>query len=87
MVKDHLYHLEPVFFVYTMPIHGIYHMVYVDHLHIHRIYVVHPWIYHVYVTLISTQYIHGKSMDIHGISFEVYTWNICGISMGIPEYS
>ena len=32
---------------------------------------VYPWIY----------------MDIHGISFDVYTWYICGISMDISGYS
>ncbi len=40
-------HLEPVFLVFTMYVHGIYH-VYVDHLHIHGIYVVYSWIYHVH---------------------------------------
>jgi hypothetical protein len=71
-------HLEPVISVYTTYIHGIYHA-YVDgismdipyHVYPHSIYMVYPWIY----------------MDIHGISFDVYTWYICGISMDIPGYS
>ncbi len=35
---------------------------------------------------ISTKYIPGISMDIHGISFDVYTWYIRGISMDIPIF-
>jgi hypothetical protein len=37
------------------------------------------------IACISTNYIHGISMDIHGISFDVYTWYIRGISMDIPS--
>jgi hypothetical protein len=35
---------------------------------------------------ISTSYIYGISMDIHGISFDVYTWYIRDISMDIPRF-
>ncbi len=35
---------------------------------------------------ISTKYISGISMYIHGISFYVYTWYIRGISMDIPSF-
>jgi hypothetical protein len=37
------------------------------------------------IPLISTNYIPGISMDMHGISFDVYTWYIRGISMDIPS--
>jgi hypothetical protein len=39
------------------------------------------------IPCMSTQYIHGISMDIHGISIDGYTWYIRGISMDIPGYS
>jgi hypothetical protein len=35
---------------------------------------------------ISTMYIRGISMDIHGISFDVYPWYIRRISMDIPRF-
>jgi hypothetical protein len=35
---------------------------------------------------ISTKYIRGIPMDIHGISFDIYTLYIRGISMGIPRF-
>jgi hypothetical protein len=35
------------------------------------------------IPCISTRYIRGISMDIHGISFDVYPWYIRGISMDI----
>jgi hypothetical protein len=79
-------------------LHGIYHVyvaiymesmdipcistgpIEVDTIHGISMDIMIPWIY--------TQYIHGISiMDIHGISFDVYTWYIRGISMDIPGYS
>jgi hypothetical protein len=35
---------------------------------------------------ISTKYIRGLSMYIHGISFDVYTWYMRCISMDIPSF-
>ncbi len=38
------------------------------------------------IPCISTKYIRGISMSIHGISFDVYTWYIRCISMHIPSF-
>ncbi len=38
------------------------------------------------IPCISTKYRHGISMDIRGISFDLYTWNIHGISMDTPSF-
>jgi hypothetical protein len=78
---------------YTWDIHGksrIFHVYPTE-----WIYVVYTWIYHVYpsciyvymdIPRISIMYIRSISMDIHGISFDVYPWYIRGISMDIPRF-
>ncbi len=90
------YHLEPRFQVYTWNIPCISH-VYAVLTDIHRIYSdIHEytmciqqsgytWYIHGY-PCISIMYIPRISMDIHGISFDVYPWYIRGISMDIPRF-
>ncbi len=100
-MKCELDHLEPLFSVYAWNMPGIYH-VYVVLPHMPGIYMVYPWIYHVYpsdwiymvypwvsldIPCISIKYIHCISMDVHGISLDVYTWYIRGISRYIHGYS
>jgi hypothetical protein len=58
------------------------------------IYVEYTWYIHGYTmdiqqsgyTCISTKYIRGISIGIHGISFDVYMWYIRCISMDIPSF-
>ncbi len=45
----------------------------------------YTWYIHGY-PCISIMYIPRISMDIHGISFDVYPWYIRGISMDIPRF-
>ncbi len=52
---------------------------------------VYPWIYRVYPSQPSIYMVNPWmymyiSIDIHGISFDVYTWYICGIFMDIPSF-
>jgi hypothetical protein len=63
-----------------------------DTMYIHRN--GHAWYIHgytMYINTVYTWYIHHNPwiyMDIHGISFDVYTWYIYGISIDdIPGYS
>ncbi len=66
------------------------YMVYTWYILGYTIYI-HQTGYHDGISLdipcISTKYIHGISMNIHGISFDVYTWYIRGISWYIHGYS
>jgi hypothetical protein len=56
-------------------------------MYIHR----NGYTWYIHGPCISTQYIHGISMDIYCISFDVYTWYIRGISesmdIQVPGYS
>ncbi len=90
--------ISSIYMGYTMYIPCISH-VYADLTDIHRIYTdIHGYtmyiqrsgytwyIHHDGYPCISIISIPRISMDIHGISFEVYPWYIRGISMDIPRF-
>ncbi len=81
-----------IYHVYVVLPHmpGIY-MVYPWIYHVYPsdsgwIYMVYPWI-SLDIPCLSIKYIHCISMDIHGISLDVYTWYIRGISRYIHGYT
>ncbi len=76
MVYPWIYHVYPSDWIYM-----VYPCIY--HVYPPSIYMVHPWIYMVY----HLMYIHGIYVVYHGISLDVYTWYIRGISWYIHGYS